>query len=79
MDIKKQIILCMEDLDQLPETSFEKDIVCEDEDTFCLSRENIASLKLLLFQVSPLVYSHGLIIFAYHSFYAVEITALPLS
>ncbi|KAM4630413.1 protein regulator of cytokinesis 1b [Polymixia lowei] len=51
VDLKKQIILCMEDLDQIPETSFEKDIVCEDEEAFCLSRENITSLKLLLCQL----------------------------
>uniref|UniRef100_A0A668ASK9 Protein regulator of cytokinesis 1b n=1 Tax=Myripristis murdjan TaxID=586833 RepID=A0A668ASK9_9TELE len=51
VDLKKQIILCMEDLDQVPETSFEKDIVCEDEESFCLSRENITSLKLLLCQL----------------------------
>ena len=57
MDVKRQIILCMEDLDQLPETSFEKDIVCEDEDAFFLSRENITPLKLLLCQVSQLVKS----------------------
>lgn len=50
-DIKKQIILHMEELDHVPETSFEKDVVCEDEDSFCLSRDNITSLKLLLCQV----------------------------
>ncbi|XP_034536503.1 protein regulator of cytokinesis 1b isoform X2 [Notolabrus celidotus] len=50
-DIKKQIILHMEELDHIPETSFEKDIVCEDEDSFCLSRDNITSLKLLLCQL----------------------------
>lgn len=49
--IKRQIILCMDDLDQVPETSFERDIVCEDEEAFCLSRENITSLKLLLCQL----------------------------
>ncbi|XP_043100949.1 protein regulator of cytokinesis 1b isoform X6 [Puntigrus tetrazona] len=49
--LKKQIILCMDDLDQLPETSFEKDIVCEDEESFCLSKENIDSLKVLLHQL----------------------------
>lgn len=43
--------MCMEDLEQLPDTSFERDVVCEDEDAFCLSEENIASLKLLLHQV----------------------------
>lgn len=41
----------MNDLDHMPETSFEKDVVCEDEDSFCLSRDNITSLKLLLCQV----------------------------
>ncbi|KAI1889739.1 hypothetical protein AGOR_G00166040 [Albula goreensis] len=48
---KRQIILCMDDLEQLPDTSFERDVVCEDEDAFCLSKENIASLKLLLCQL----------------------------
>nr|XP_046251920.1 protein regulator of cytokinesis 1b isoform X2 [Scatophagus argus] len=51
MDLKKQIILYMEELDHVPETSFEKDVVCEDEDSFCLSRENITSLKLLICQL----------------------------
>ncbi|XP_036439799.1 protein regulator of cytokinesis 1b isoform X2 [Colossoma macropomum] len=51
VELKKKIILCMDDLDQLPETSFEKDIVCEDEEAFCLSKENIDSLKVLLHQL----------------------------
>lgn len=51
MGLKRQIILYMEELDHIPETSFEKDVVCEDEDSFCLSRENITSLKLLICQV----------------------------
>lgn len=50
-ELKKQIILYMDELDQIPETSFEKDVICEDEDSFCLSRENITSLKLLICQV----------------------------
>lgn len=50
--LKKQIILFMEELDHVPETSIEKDVLCEDEDSFCLSRENITSLKLLICQVS---------------------------
>uniref|UniRef100_A0A3Q4HAL3 Protein regulator of cytokinesis 1b n=1 Tax=Neolamprologus brichardi TaxID=32507 RepID=A0A3Q4HAL3_NEOBR len=50
-ELKKQIILYMEELDRVPETSFEKDVVCEDEDSFCLSRDNITSLKLLLCQL----------------------------
>ncbi|XP_076002961.1 protein regulator of cytokinesis 1b isoform X2 [Genypterus blacodes] len=51
MALKKHIILHMEDLDHVPETSFEKDIVCDDEESFCLSKENIASLKLFLCQL----------------------------
>lgn len=41
----------MKELDHIPETSIEKDVLCEDEDSFCLSRENITSLKLLICQV----------------------------
>ncbi|KAI5088634.1 protein regulator of cytokinesis 1 [Silurus meridionalis] len=51
VELKKKIILCMDDLDELPETSFEKDIVCEDEEAFCLSKDNIDSLKVLLHQL----------------------------
>lgn len=50
--LKKQIILHMEELDHSPESSFEKDVVCEHEDSFCLSTENITSLKLLICHVS---------------------------
>lgn len=42
----------MDDLEQQPETSFETDVICEDEEAFCLSNDNIAALKLLLGQVS---------------------------
>ncbi|XP_007479376.1 protein regulator of cytokinesis 1 isoform X4 [Monodelphis domestica] len=48
---KRQIILCMEELDHTPDTSFERDVVCEDEDAFCLSLENIAALQTLLRQL----------------------------
>ncbi|XP_035298324.1 protein regulator of cytokinesis 1 isoform X9 [Cricetulus griseus] len=51
VSIKKQIILCMEELEHTPDTSFEKDIVCEDESAFCLSLENIATLQKLLQQL----------------------------
>jgi protein regulator of cytokinesis 1 len=51
VDIKRQIILCMEELEHTPDTSFERDVVCEDEDAFCLSLENIATLQKLLRQV----------------------------
>ncbi|XP_047666931.1 protein regulator of cytokinesis 1b isoform X3 [Tachysurus fulvidraco] len=51
VELKTKIILCMDNLDQLPETSFEKDIVCEDEEAFCLSQDNLESLKVLLHQL----------------------------
>ncbi|XP_053437881.1 protein regulator of cytokinesis 1 isoform X3 [Nycticebus coucang] len=51
VSIKQQIILCMEELDHTPDTSFERDVVCEDEDAFCLSLENIATLQKLLRQL----------------------------
>ncbi|XP_041510131.1 protein regulator of cytokinesis 1 isoform X2 [Microtus oregoni] len=51
VSIKRQIILCMEELEHTPDTSFEKDVVCEDESAFCLSLENIATLQKLLQQL----------------------------
>ncbi|KAG8440611.1 hypothetical protein GDO86_006383 [Hymenochirus boettgeri] len=48
---KKQIVLCMEELDRLPDTSFERDVVCEEDEAFCLSKENLAALQQLLFQL----------------------------
>ncbi|XP_044516080.1 protein regulator of cytokinesis 1-like [Gracilinanus agilis] len=48
---KKQIILCMKDLDHIPETDFERDVVCEAEENFCLSSENMTALKNLLLQL----------------------------
>lgn len=51
VSIKKQIILCMDDLERHPETSFEVDVMCEDEEAFCLSNDNMAALKLLLSQL----------------------------
>lgn len=54
VNIKRQIILCMEELDHTPDTSFERDVVCEEEDAFCLSLENIAALQKLLQQVMSL-------------------------
>ncbi|XP_068847326.1 protein regulator of cytokinesis 1 isoform X4 [Capricornis sumatraensis] len=51
VNIKRQIILCMEELEHMPDTSFERDVVCEDEEAFCLSLENIATLQKLLRQL----------------------------
>lgn len=51
VSIKRQIILCMEELEHTPDASFERDVVCEDESAFCLSLENIATLQKLLQQL----------------------------
>ncbi|KAL2300887.1 hypothetical protein Nmel_013781 [Mimus melanotis] len=48
---KRQIILLMEELDHTPDTSFERDVVCEDEKVFCLSKDNIMALQQLLQQL----------------------------
>ncbi|NWW76563.1 PRC1 regulator, partial [Climacteris rufus] len=45
---KRQIILLMEELDHTPDTSFERDVVCEEEEAFCLSEDNIMALQELL-------------------------------
>ncbi|XP_078540237.1 protein regulator of cytokinesis 1-like isoform X2 [Lissotriton helveticus] len=51
VNTKKQIILCMEELDHIPDSSFEHDVICDNVESFCLSTENIASVKLLLLQL----------------------------
>ncbi|XP_053175669.1 protein regulator of cytokinesis 1-like [Scomber japonicus] len=51
VSMKREIISCMDDLERHPETSFEADVMCEDEEEFCLSNDNIAALKLLLSQL----------------------------
>lgn len=54
----------MDDLEQQPETSFEMDVMCEDEEAFCLSDDNIAALKMLLGQVRGFYFPPGLPRFA---------------
>ncbi|XP_054633138.1 protein regulator of cytokinesis 1-like isoform X2 [Dunckerocampus dactyliophorus] len=49
--VKKEIMVCMDDLEHQPETSFETDVMCEDEEAFCLSKDNIEALKQLLRQL----------------------------
>ena len=49
--LKEQIMAAMAALERLPETSFERDVVCEDEEAVSLSHNNIALLRLLLAQV----------------------------
>ncbi|XP_020790777.1 protein regulator of cytokinesis 1 isoform X2 [Boleophthalmus pectinirostris] len=51
ISLKEEIAQCMEDLERQPETSFEMDVMCEDEESFFLSTENISALKILLSQL----------------------------
>ncbi|XP_077991919.1 protein regulator of cytokinesis 1-like isoform X2 [Glandiceps talaboti] len=44
---KHNIVGILEDLEQCPNTSFERDIVCEEEDSFLLSNENMEALRAL--------------------------------
>ncbi|XP_054475855.1 protein regulator of cytokinesis 1-like isoform X2 [Anoplopoma fimbria] len=48
VSVKKEIVVFMADLERHPEASFEMDVMCEDEEAFCLSNDNIAALKVLL-------------------------------
>ncbi|XP_033102800.1 protein regulator of cytokinesis 1-like isoform X2 [Anneissia japonica] len=45
--VKKEIVALFESLEQGPNTSFEREVVCEEEDTFQLSMANIDALKQL--------------------------------
>ena len=47
----------MDDLEQHPETRFEIDVMCEDEEASCLSNDGITALKLLLSQVIFFLYT----------------------
>ena len=44
---KKRTVKLFDDLDQNPNTSFERDIVCEEEDSFLLSTENMKALQIV--------------------------------
>lgn len=47
MAAKLEIEQLLEELEQSPNTTFEKDIICEDDDTFVLSQKNMQALQLL--------------------------------
>ncbi|XP_072474823.1 protein regulator of cytokinesis 1-like isoform X2 [Notamacropus eugenii] len=51
---KRQILFLMEELDYTPDTSVEKDVLCEDEDAADLSLEKLAALRDLLHQLEVL-------------------------
>ncbi|KAL8613110.1 hypothetical protein ACOMHN_035051 [Nucella lapillus] len=45
---KQKIVALTREMDYDPETSFERDLICEDDEAFQLSAENMASLKTVL-------------------------------
>ncbi|XP_032088348.1 protein regulator of cytokinesis 1 isoform X2 [Thamnophis elegans] len=49
--LKQKVILCMEELEQEPSTTFEREAMCQDSGTFCFSLNNLAALKDLLQQL----------------------------
>jgi hypothetical protein len=42
-------------MDYDPETSFERDLICEDDEAFQLSTENMESLKTVLHKVKHII------------------------
>lgn len=46
-ETKAKIIRLFEDLVRVPETAFERDVVCEPEELFIFSTENMTALKNL--------------------------------
>uniref|UniRef100_A0A8C5N7E4 Protein regulator of cytokinesis 1-like n=1 Tax=Gouania willdenowi TaxID=441366 RepID=A0A8C5N7E4_GOUWI len=51
VQLRQQIVRLMEEVEKVPENSFEKDVMCEEEDAFCLSSENLQALTLLLREI----------------------------
>ncbi|XP_022251972.1 protein regulator of cytokinesis 1-like isoform X2 [Limulus polyphemus] len=45
LHFKENIIRFMDELERVPESSFERDIICEEEESFILSQENLQNLK----------------------------------
>lgn len=56
LGLRHEITNLMANIDHVPDTTFEKDAVLEQEDLFFLSDENIKSLEVLRLQVSALVF-----------------------
>ncbi|KAK2148040.1 hypothetical protein LSH36_519g02045 [Paralvinella palmiformis] len=45
VSMKKNIVKMLEDLEQCPNTSFERDLLCEEDDSFLLTNDNMAALR----------------------------------
>ena len=54
VSMKKNIVKMLEDLEQCPNTSFERDLLCEEDDSFLLTNDNMAALRRYSEEVSGL-------------------------
>lgn len=54
---KKDIMKLMEELEECPNTSFERDFICEEEDSFLLSSENMKAMQKFHEEVCEIVKS----------------------
>ncbi|MBN3319283.1 PRC1 regulator, partial [Atractosteus spatula] len=50
-DLRQDIRRLMTEIGHSPETSMEKEVVCDDTDAFLLTNENIKALKMIVFQM----------------------------
>ena len=70
LSTKRKVVALCNEMDYDPETSFERDLICEDDEAFQLSVQNMESLKTVLHDVRnlfhfatsyPLTFLHCLI------------------
>ncbi|XP_069139805.1 protein regulator of cytokinesis 1-like isoform X2 [Argopecten irradians] len=55
VNIKKGVVELFQEMDRTPESDFERDVICEEDDTFQLSEDNLKSLRLLKTELEELV------------------------
>lgn len=54
---KKQIVELCREVDRNPQSDFECEVLCEEDNTFLLSTENMKSLKVLLTEVNKKIHN----------------------
>ena len=52
LSTKQKVVALCNEMDYDPETSFERDLICEDDEAFQLSTENMEALKSVVQEVS---------------------------
>ncbi|OWF50790.1 Protein regulator of cytokinesis 1 [Mizuhopecten yessoensis] len=55
VNIKKGIVVLFQEMDRTPESDFERDVICEEDNTFQLSEDNLKSLRLLKTELEELL------------------------